>query len=150
VGSSHGASGDGLQRRDRRITAFTDHGDPLHEHRNSVPGLGVSGAAVRRRRRPVDSVPCLAKGDQMVTEHSPLPVLIGHDRSAWVVLDKYRCDLAARAAVGHIEFRLGAEGRLGAVAPDSAGWAYCGPGGPGSIVHVSPFEARRLAALRQG
>jgi len=70
--------------------------------------------------------------------------------TAWVVLDKYRCDLGNRVRVGEIELRLAGEGRIGAIALEIAGWSYCGPGDPGSTVHVSPFEPRLLAALRQG
>jgi hypothetical protein len=87
--------------------------------------------------------------DQMVTAHRARPVVVAHGRSAWIVLNKYRCDLGRRSAAGQIVVRLAGAGRIGVIPPDSAGWAYCGPGDPGSTVHVSPLEPRLLAALRQ-
>ncbi|HSD02949.1 MAG TPA: DUF4232 domain-containing protein [Gaiellales bacterium] len=89
-------------------------------------------------------------GDQMVTAHPARRVVVPHGGAAWVVLDTYRCDLGNRVRVGEIELRLAGEGRIGAIALDIAGWSYCGPGDPGSTVHVSPFEPRLPAALRQG
>jgi uncharacterized protein DUF4232 len=88
-------------------------------------------------------------GDQMVTAHGAHRVVVPHGSAAWVVLNKYRCDLGDHARVGEIELRLAGAGMIGTVGPDSAGWAYCGPGDPGSTVHVSPFEPRLLGALRQ-
>ena len=88
-------------------------------------------------------------GDQMVTGTSGHPMVIERGGSAWIVLNKYRCDLGDRTAVETIEVRLPGAGAVGAVAARDSGWAYCGSGDPGSTVHVSPFEPRLLAALRQ-
>jgi hypothetical protein len=89
-------------------------------------------------------------GDQMVTTHHAHPVVLSHGGSAWILLNKYRCDLGGRTAVREIVVRLSGAGRIGAMRVDDAGWAYCGRGDPGSTVHVSPFEPRLPAALRQG
>jgi uncharacterized protein DUF4232 len=89
-------------------------------------------------------------GDQMVTAHRPHAVTVARGSSAWIVLNKYRCDVGDRTAVRGIVVRLPGAGRVGAMHVDDAGWAYCGSGDPGSTVHVSPFEPRLLAALRQG
>ena len=85
----------------------------------------------------------------MVTALGAHRVVVPQGGAAWVVLNKYRCDLGSHARVGEIELRLAGAGRIGAVGPNSAGWAFCGSGDPGSIVHISPFEPRLLDALRQ-
>ena len=87
-------------------------------------------------------------GDQMVTARRARPVTVTHGGSAWVVLNKYRCDLGGRTAVRVLVVRLQGAGRIGAMPIDDAGWSYCGLGDPGSTVHVSPFEPRLAAALR--
>jgi hypothetical protein len=84
----------------------------------------------------------------MVTSHHPRRVVVPSGGAAWVVLDKYRCDLGDRARVGEFELQLAGAGRIGTLKQESAGWAFCGRGDPGSTVHVSPFEPRLLAALR--
>ncbi len=91
----------------------------------------------------------LQSGDQMVTALGAHRVVVPEGGAAWVVLNKYRCDLGSHARVGEIELRLAGAGRIGAVGPNSAGWAFCGSGDPGSIVHISPFEPRLRDALRQ-
>ena len=88
-------------------------------------------------------------GDQMVTAHHAHPVVLSHGETAWVVLNKYRCDLKSHAAVDRIEVRLAGAAAIGTVKP-AASWSYCGPGDPSSTMHVSPFEPRLLDALRQG
>lgn len=87
-------------------------------------------------------------GDSMVTGRHAGRVVVAHGGTAWVVLNKYRCDLGDRARVAGIEVRLAGGGVVGTV-PPRASWGYCGPGDPGSTVHVSPFEPRLLGALRQ-
>jgi hypothetical protein len=76
-------------------------------------------------------------------------VVVARGGSAWIVLNKYRCDLGSQSAVGRIVAGLHGAGAIGAVAPRSAGWAYCGSGDPGATVHVSPFEPRLPGALWQ-
>ncbi len=92
----------------------------------------------------------LQAGDQMVTAHRAHAVVVARGGSAWIVLNKYRCDLGSQSAVGWIVVGLLGAGAIGAVAPRSAGWAYCGSGDPGSTVHTSPFEPTLLAAIRAG
>jgi hypothetical protein len=77
------------------------------------------------------------------------PVVLSHGETAWVVLNKYRCDLKRHATVHRTDVRLAGAGPVGTVKP-AASWSYCGPGDPGSTMHVSPFEPRFQAALRQG
>jgi len=88
-------------------------------------------------------------GDSMVTRRHADRVAVAHGGTAWVVLHKYRCDLGDRTRVAGIEVRLAGSGVVGTL-PPRASWGYCGPGDPGSTVHVSPFEPRLLGALRQG
>jgi hypothetical protein len=92
----------------------------------------------------------LHAGDQMVTTGRPTRVVLPAGRSAFIVVNKYRCDLGglrlARrlyiglpSGAGRRSFRLPAYPRL----------AYCGARDPGSVIATSPFEPSLRAALRQ-
>jgi hypothetical protein len=92
-------------------------------------------------------------GDQMVTSNRPTRVLVRPGRSAFVVLNRYRCDLGnvrtARA------LRLGLPGAtrtasiLVDIRPLRGRVNYCGKGDPGSTITVSPFEPTVAAGLRR-
>jgi len=87
-------------------------------------------------------------GDQMVTDAPPAPVRLARGGSAWVVMNRYRCDLGDRRMVRRTVFGVfGTHQGLWLVVPRQAAWAYCGPGDPGSTVAVSPFEPRLAASL---
>jgi hypothetical protein len=89
-------------------------------------------------------------GDQVVTSRSPVRVLVRPGRSAYAVLNKYRCDLGDLRAARTLRLAL-----PGAPASENVtitvkpvGWIqYCGRGDPGSTVSVSPFEPSLAAAI---
>ena len=89
-------------------------------------------------------------GDQVVTPRPPA-LVVRPSRSAFVLLNKYRCDLG--------DVRIARTLRLG-VPGDKARltlglrssfphYGFCGRGDPGSTVVTSPFEPTRAAVLRQ-
>jgi hypothetical protein len=90
-------------------------------------------------------------GDQMVTARRPTPVLVRVRGSAFVVLNKYRCDLGDRrlARTLRLGFPTDASRRLSLAFPPYPHIAYCGKGDPGSTVATSPFEPSLRAALRR-
>jgi len=86
-------------------------------------------------------------GDQMILRRRPEPVLVDPHHSAWIALNKYRCDRGSRRRTRLIRIaRPGQSLQTGATfaLPSSTSLAsrspdYCGKGDPGSIVTVSPF-----------
>jgi len=89
-------------------------------------------------------------GDQVVTSGPPVDIPVGVGRSAWIVLNKYRCDRGDLRLARPVRIGLpGAPrtGRLVLAVPEGLNIAYCGKGDPGSIVHVSPLEPTLRAAL---
>ncbi len=81
-------------------------------------------------------------GDQVVTNAAPQAVTLGPGATAYVTINKYRCDsgdleLAARVqltppgSASSLTLTLPAQGAV---------FGYCGPGDPGSTVAVSPVE----------
>jgi Domain of unknown function (DUF4232) len=92
-------------------------------------------------------------GDQMVTSRPPVAVRVLPRRSAFFVLNKYRCDLgdlnvAKRLRVALPGVRTSA--LLTLAIPMYPIIGYCGATDPGSIVTVSPFEPSVEAALAHG
>ncbi len=85
--------------------------------------------------------------DQVVRGDPPRRLTLRHGGSAWLAMDKYRCD---SGDLSHVRFTAihpqGAERSAPVNAP--GGWGYCGPGDPGSTVVVSPFEPTLAATLR--
>jgi hypothetical protein len=83
----------------------------------------------------------------MVTDQPPRPVVLPAGVSAWFTINHFRCDSGGTG-----------EARIVFVATDGAattlslsrsdGLGYCGPGDPGSTVHVSPYEPTQNATLR--
>jgi hypothetical protein len=87
-------------------------------------------------------------GDQMVTPAPPLHVDLTPNGLAYVTVNKYRCDttdlmqasvlrLTPPGLTSSFDVSLGAN-----VSMD-----YCGPGDPGSTVHISPVEPNFLATV---
>ena len=87
-------------------------------------------------------------GDQVVTSSRPGMVELPAGGTAYVVVNKYRCDTT--------DLMQGAAVRL--IPPDdrpalqvsildNVSMYYCGPGDPGSVVYVSPVEPTIDAAL---
>ena len=86
------------------------------------------------------------RGDQMVTNKRPVPVVVTPGRAAFVLLNHYRCDrgdlrTATLLRIGSSTLRL--SDPFGAV-------SWCGKGDPGSVLAVSPFEPTLKATSRFG
>jgi Domain of unknown function (DUF4232) len=91
------------------------------------------------------------RGDQVVTSRKPTRVVVGPRKAAFVVVNKYRCDLGeVRAALTlRLGFPRARPRERFAIAVRPRGWiAYCGLGDPGSGVTVSPFEPSLALAMR--
>lgn len=89
-------------------------------------------------------------GDMMVTSRPPSPVVVGAGGSAYVLLNKFRCDLGERRVSTSVRIWLkGSPGRSRWI-PTGTSIALCKPGirAEGRVVNVSPFEATRLATLQ--
>ena len=87
-------------------------------------------------------------GDQEVTSAAPVNVNLMPNHSAFVTINKYRCDS------GDLDIAT----TVSVIPPDQTQaltlsvqgvqtLAYCGPGDPGSIVSVSPVEATEIATM---
>lgn len=86
-------------------------------------------------------------GDQVVTSAPPGHVDLAAHGLAYVTVNKYRCDAGELVQSSELRLTLPAETASYNVA--LIGIGYCGPGDPGSIVHVSPVEPNFLATLQQ-
>ena len=89
-------------------------------------------------------------GDQMVTTRRPTRLDLRPGGSAFVVLNKYRCDTGTLRMARRLRIGLpGAVDRRSLRLPAYPRLGYCGVGDPGSTVATSPFELSLRAALRQ-
>jgi uncharacterized protein DUF4232 len=91
------------------------------------------------------------RGDTMVTSRPPRTVPLRPGSSAYVLLDKFRCDLGDRRVSTRVRLWIEGSPMHGAsVALSAMRIALCKPGIPaeGRIVHVSPFEPTLAATLR--
>jgi hypothetical protein len=89
-------------------------------------------------------------GDQQVTRRSPRRVLIRPGHAAYVILNKYRCDLGtSRVATGMQLALPGSSRPVGSVSLRSlgAGFGYCKRVSTFNVVSVSPFVPSIAAAL---
>ncbi len=88
-------------------------------------------------------------GDQVVTDDTPTRVDLGPGISAFVTVNKYRCDLGDKQVAALL--RLIPPDRTGSLTLSLSGIArdmsYCGQGDPGSVLSISPVEAT-VAATR--
>ncbi len=82
-------------------------------------------------------------GDQVVTSQPPQRAELQPGDTAYLTINKYRCDLGDQDQAKIVELSLpGNALRLQVVLPPTAmSFAYCGPGDPGSTVSVSPLSA---------
>jgi hypothetical protein len=89
-------------------------------------------------------------GDQVVTRARPKHIIVRAGTSAVVLADKYRCDRGDRRKPRTVRLAFGRESGapLTLALRDGDDLAYCGPGDPGSILTVSPFEPSLRAATR--
>lgn len=84
-------------------------------------------------------------GDIMVTASAPQSVLLNPGQVAWVLINKYRCDLGDKDTVSAVAvLPPGTSARLTLSAPAEPLLGYCGSGDPGSTVVVSPLEPTLL------
>lgn len=82
-------------------------------------------------------------GDQMVTSKAPQTVNLPAGATAYVEVNKYRCDLGVKDQATTLDLILpntSALLTLPLTTPGQPGIAYCGPGDPGSIVDITPVE----------
>jgi hypothetical protein len=82
-------------------------------------------------------------GDTVVTSHSPTRVEVSPGGTAYVTINKYRCDIGDHGLTTTVELTPPGEALSLAVAmpPDAITLGYCGPGDPGTVVFVSPVES---------
>lgn len=90
-------------------------------------------------------------GDQQVTRNSPRRVLIRPGRAAYVILNKYRCDLGALRVATRMQLALPVSSArsVGSVSLRSLGgaFAYCKRVSTFNVVSVSPFVPSIAAGL---
>jgi uncharacterized protein DUF4232 len=92
------------------------------------------------------------RGDAVVTARPPRRVLLRPGGSAYVLLDKFRCDLGDRRVSTRVRLWIeGASARGRPVPLSGMRISLCKPGIPaeGRVVHVSPFEPTLTATLRR-
>ncbi len=81
------------------------------------------------------------RGDQMVTSLAPRSFVLVPGRTAYALINKYRCDVGNLSTARSIEVSL--PGSTAAFRRKLARYpfiGYCGSGDPGSLVSISPFE----------
>lgn len=87
-------------------------------------------------------------GDQMLTRHPPHPVLVRSHGTAFVAVNKYRCDMGGKRQPTRLRLASGTR-RASAVtvslATSPRDMSWCGANDPGSTVDVSPYESTRRA-----
>ena len=86
-------------------------------------------------------------GDQVVTSAPPEHVDLAPRGRAFVTINKYRCDTTDLMQSSDLRFT--GPGATSSWDIAIAGIDYCGPGDPGSIVHISPVEPNFMATLAQ-
>jgi len=81
-------------------------------------------------------------GDQVVTGQPPTRVVLSPGETAFVAINKYRCDVGDQGLTSTVQLTPPANGMplSVALAPPASRLTYCGPGDPGSVVAVSPVE----------
>ena len=90
-------------------------------------------------------------GDQMITSRPPTRVLVRPGRGAFVLMNHYRCDRGDLRATTVVKIGLRGHTRreiatLRLTDPYRMP-NYCGPGDPGSVLTVSPFEPTLRSAF---
>jgi Protein of unknown function (DUF4232) len=91
-------------------------------------------------------------GDMMVTSRPPKPVSLRPGDSAYVLLDKFRCDLGERRVSTTVQIWLkGSKTRSPPIGVVPERISLCKPGIPaeGRVVNVSPFEPTLRATLHR-
>jgi hypothetical protein len=140
----------------QEMSAATDH-NPFSVHltnRGRAPCVlnGYPGVSFSDGR---GALPLVVKrtGDQQVTARRPQAVLVRPGQTAYVVLNKLRCDLGVlrRARTMRLTL-LGAARQAGAVVDLQSlrgRLAYCRGGAELNAVHLSPFVPSVAAGLKR-
>lgn len=88
------------------------------------------------------------EGDQVVTSSPPQRVNLASGSTAFVAVNKYRCDLGDKSVAEVLQ--LIPPGDTSSMTLNIAGLrdlAYCGPGDPGSTLEISPVEPTAAATF---
>jgi hypothetical protein len=112
---------------------------------------GYPNIAFRDRGGAAIPFPIKHGGDQMVTPRGPTRVVVRPGRSAFVLVNKFRCDLGIVRVARTLRLGLpGATSRpLSLALPPYPLMGYCGKRDWQSTVVTSPFEPSLAATLRQ-
>jgi hypothetical protein len=90
-------------------------------------------------------------GDMVVTARTPSRVDLPPVSSAFVTINKYRCDLGPGSQAASLELIAPGETTPLTIAlVQHVALDFCGPGDPGSVVVVSPVAATQGATLNEG
>ena len=108
------------------------------------PGISLVGASGR-----VLGFQYERSGDQMISSRPPSRVAVAPGGRAAVSINKYRCDI--RSLEEAVTLRLIPPDEQSSltlnIARAGSSFAYCGPGDPGSVVHVSAIAASEAGTL---
>ncbi|HEV2014169.1 MAG TPA: DUF4232 domain-containing protein [Candidatus Dormibacteraeota bacterium] len=89
-------------------------------------------------------------GDQVVTSAPPRHVDLAPHGLAYVTVNKYRCDTTDLVQASSLRLTPpGLTSSFDVSLAENASMDYCGPGDPGSTVHVSPVEPNFSDTLPQ-
>jgi hypothetical protein len=90
-------------------------------------------------------------GDMMVTARPPSAVDLAPGSSAFVTINKYRCDLGPGPRATALSLIVPGDSTQLRIALDQYATVYfCGSGDPGSTVVVSPIAETQAATLNEG
>jgi hypothetical protein len=90
------------------------------------------------------------RGDQMVAPRRPERVVVQPGGSAFVLVNKYRCDLGDLRLARTLRLGLpGTSASLRLELPRYPRWGYCGKGDSGSTVATSAFVPSLAQAMRR-
>lgn len=91
------------------------------------------------------------RGDQMVDPRRPARVVVRVGRAAFVLVNKYRCDLGDERVARVLRLGLpdGSPLVLSLPLPAHPRIGYCGKGDSGSLITSSPFAPSIAATLRK-
>jgi hypothetical protein len=126
--------------------ATGQHTDALRLVNRSGSSCTLDGYPSVRLSDGAGSVPFVIRdgGDQMITSHRPTLFVVRLGRTAWVLLNHYRCDRGGLRGATTVRIGVAGDKRAGTVSLRISDQfrvlSYCGPGDPGSTVAVSPFE----------
>lgn len=113
-------------------------------HLSGYPGVALLDSTARNI--PFDYA---ESGDQVVTAKPPGNVDLAPRGIAYVTINKYRCDVGDITRSAGLRLTPpGSSSFVEVVIPSDLDFAYCGPGDPGSTVHISPVEPSFTATIQ--